>query len=116
MNIVDKRDSKAHSKLSNKLDSINEVTLTGVMSLQHTRQPACEIRPGPLVSIELVDSSNSFCCHGKSPRPSLGAFLLAKQQEATKRFQKVSQNTRLVSMLDGHESVNFLNLNTCQNR
>ena len=52
MNIIEKRDFKAHSKLINKLDSINEVILTGVISYLHTGQSACEIQPGPLVSLE----------------------------------------------------------------
>ena len=86
MNIIDKRDFKARSKLTNKLDSINEVILTGVISYLHTRQSACEIRPGPLVSLEWVDSTNALRCHLNSARPSPGAFLLAKQQEAKKRF------------------------------
>ena len=52
MNIVDKRDKKAHSKLNNKLESINEVTLTGAISYRHTSQTPCEIRPGPLDFLE----------------------------------------------------------------
>ena len=91
MNIVDKRDFKAHGKLINKLDLINEVTLNGVISYPHIKQPVCEIRPSPLVSIELLDSSNSCRCNVKSPRPSLDAVMFAKQQMATKRFHDIAQ-------------------------
>ena len=52
MNIVDKRDKKADRKLIKKLESINEVALTGTISYRHTSHTPCEIRPGPLASLE----------------------------------------------------------------
>ena len=127
MYIIDKRNSKAHNKLINKLNSINEMTPMNEMSFLNPRQPACKIRPSPLASLEQVDSVNTFNYHADSPRPLSGALLvLEEQQKATKRFhylapecfdQKVSQNALFISpMLGGHESVNYMKLETCQNR
>ena len=126
MYIIDKRNSKAHSKLINKLNSINEMTPMNEMSFLNPRQPACKIRPSPLASLEQVDSVDTFDYHANSPRPSSGAIVLEEQQKATKRFhypapecydQKVSQNAPFISpMIGGHESVNYLKLETCQNR
>ena len=126
MYIIDKRNSKAHSKLINKLNSINEMTPMNEMSFLNPRQPACKIRPSPLASLEQVDSENTLNYHADSPRLLSGALVLEQQQKATKRFhylapecydQKVSQNAPLISpMLGGHESVNYLKLETCQNR
>ena len=85
MYIIDKRNSKAHNKLINKLNSINEMTPMNEMSFLNPRQPACKIRPSPLASLEQVDSVNTFDYHVNSPRPSAGALMLEEQQKATKR-------------------------------
>ena len=77
MYITDKRNSKAHNKLINKLNSINEMTPMNELSFLNPRQPACKIQPSPLASLEQVDSNDTFRCNANRVRPLFsGAYEL----------------------------------------